>query len=46
MPRPLKSALVVLTVLGSLALAPSSAMANGEATTFSGGASGCCRGIH
>lgn len=46
MPRSLKSALVVLTVLGTLAVAPSAALAGGGATIFSGGASGCCRGIN
>ncbi|WP_421734220.1 hypothetical protein [Cellulomonas sp.] len=44
MPRPFKTALVVLAVIGSLALAPSSAIADGDGdSTNSGGASGCCR---
>ena len=44
MPRPFKTSLVVLAVLGSLALAPSSALADGDTdSTNSGGASGCCR---
>ncbi|WP_315097941.1 hypothetical protein [uncultured Cellulomonas sp.] len=44
MPRPLKTALVVLSVIGSLALAPSSALADGTGdAASSGGASGCCR---
>ena len=47
MPRPLKSALVVLTVLGSLAIAPSSAVADGPTSAVtSGGASGCCKIIN
>ena len=47
MPRPLKSALVILSVLGFLTLAPSSAVADGiDDTVFSGGASGCCRLIN
>ena len=45
MPRPLKSALVVLSVLGLLTLAPSSALAEGK-TVMSGGASGCCKIIN
>ena len=45
MPRPLKSALIVLSVLGTLTLAPSAALADGDATIF-GGASGCCRLIN
>jgi hypothetical protein len=44
MPRPFKTALVVLAVIGSLALAPSSALADGTMDSpNSGGASGCCR---
>jgi hypothetical protein len=43
MPRPFKTALVVLAVIGSLALAPTAATAEGMDTTNSGGASGCCR---
>ncbi|NUU16724.1 hypothetical protein HP550_05610 [Cellulomonas humilata] len=44
MPRPFKTALVVLAVIGSLALAPSPAIADGLGdATNSGGASGCCR---
>ena len=44
MPRQLKTALVVLSVIGSLALAPTSALADGPGdTASSGGASGCCR---
>lgn len=44
MPRPLKSALVLLSVLGALALAPSAALADGSRdTVIFGGASGCCR---
>ncbi|WP_157465689.1 hypothetical protein [Cellulomonas sp. Leaf395] len=47
MPRTLKSALVALSVLGFLTLAPSSALADGASdTVFSGGASGCCRLIN
>ena len=47
MPRPLKSALVVLSVLGFLTLAPSSALADGSRdTVLSGGASGCCKIIN
>ena len=47
MPRPLKSALVVLSVLGFLTLAPSSALADGTGDTVnSGGASGCCKIIN
>ena len=47
MPRPLKSALVVLSVLGFLTLAPSSALADGASdTVISGGASGCCKIIN
>jgi hypothetical protein len=47
MPRPLKSALVVLSVLGLLTLAPSSALADGTSDTVtSGGASGCCKIIN
>ena len=47
MPRPLKSALVVLSVLGLLTLAPSSALADGTGDTVtSGGASGCCKIIN
>ncbi len=45
MPRPFKTAAVVLAMIGSLALAPSSALADGsnDNTISSGGASGCCR---
>ena len=46
MPRPLKSALVVLSVLGLLTLAPTSALADGTDTVTSGGASGCCKIIN
>jgi hypothetical protein len=48
MPRPLKSTLVVLSVLGFLTLAPSSALADvtDGTTVNSGGASGCCRIIN
>ena len=47
MPRPLKSALVVLSVLGFLTLAPSSALADGvQDSVVSGGASGCCKLIN
>ena len=47
MPRPLKSALVVLSVLGFLTLAPSSALADSSRDTVrSGGASGCCKIIN
>lgn len=47
MPRPLKSALVVLSVLGLLTLAPTSALADGtNDTVTSGGASGCCKIIN
>jgi len=47
MPRPLKSAIVALSVLGFLTLAPSSALADGPgATVKSGGASGCCKIIN
>ena len=47
MPRPLKSALVVLSVLGFLTLSPSSALADGsnDVVVF-GGASGCCKLIN
>jgi hypothetical protein len=44
MSKPFKSVLVVLAMLGSFALAPSSAFADGAGdTASSGGASGCCR---
>lgn len=44
MPGPFKTALVVVTAIGSLTLAPSSALAEDDgATVSSGGASGCCR---
>ena len=47
MPRTLKSALVALSVLGFLTLAPSSALADGTGdTVYSGGASGCCKTIY
>ena len=47
MPRPLKSALVVLSVLGFLTLAPTSALADGSRdAVLSGGASGCCKIIN
>jgi hypothetical protein len=47
MPRPLKSALVALSVLGFLALSPSSALADSSRdTVLSGGASGCCKIIN
>ena len=47
MPRPLKSALVVLSVLGFLALSPSSALADGShGVDVFGGASGCCKLIN
>jgi hypothetical protein len=46
MRNPLKSALVVLTVLGSLAVLPGAAFADGGVSTFSGGASGCCKTIN
>ncbi len=46
MPRTLKSAIVVLSVLGFLTLAPSSALADGDDTVINGGASGCCRIIN
>lgn len=46
MSRPFKSALVVLAVLGSLALSPGNALADGPIdSTNTGGASGCCRTI-
>lgn len=43
MPRPIKTALVILAVIGSFALAPTSAIADSSDSTNSGGASGCCR---
>ena len=44
MSRPLKSALVALSVLGFLSLAPSAALADGSGdSVIFGGASGCCR---
>jgi hypothetical protein len=47
MPRPFKSTLVILSVLGLLTLAPSSALADGTGDTVtSGGASGCCKIIN
>ncbi|MBO3083983.1 hypothetical protein [Cellulomonas fengjieae] len=46
MRKSLKSAFVVLTVLGSLAVLPSSALADGGISVFSGGASGCCKTIN
>jgi hypothetical protein len=46
MSRPFKTALVVLAVIGSLALSPGSALADGAgASPSTGGASGCCRTI-
>ncbi|WP_456825457.1 hypothetical protein [Cellulomonas sp. P5_E12] len=46
MSRALKTALVVLTVLGSLALSPGAALADGAGVSpTTGGASGCCRTI-
>jgi len=46
MSRPFKSTLVVLAVLGSLALSPGAAIADGAGQSpTTGGASGCCRTI-
>jgi hypothetical protein len=46
MSRPFKSTLVVLAVLGSLALSPGAAIADGAGQSpNTGGASGCCRTI-
>ena len=43
----LKSALVIVAVLGSLAAGTGSAIAGGPgASTHSGGASGCCKVIN
>ena len=42
-----KSALVIVAVIGSLAAGASSAIADGTgASTYSGGASGCCKVIN
>lgn len=46
MSRMLKTALVVATIFGSLALSPGAALADGAGDSpNTGGASGCCRTI-